>query len=101
MIWNLEVSYGVPLKIIHLYIDAFWIKNHPAIGKKTMAIETHIWQAYPFIQVRTNFKVAFLNEFRKDARGALTAYVKAYELLLKATETGNWGNWGNQRIWWA
>ena len=72
-----------------------------AIGKKAMAIETHIWQAYPFIQVRTNFKVAFLNEFRKDARGALTAYVKAYELLLKATETGNWGNWGNQRIWWA
>ena len=37
-------------------------------------------------QVRANFKVAFLNEFRKDARGALTAYIKAYEQLLKESD---------------
>ena len=38
------------------------------------------------VQVRANFKVAFLNEFRKDARGALTAYIKAYEQLLKESD---------------
>lgn len=37
-------------------------------------------------QVRSHFKVAFLNEFRKNARASLTSYVKAYELLLKDSE---------------
>ena len=30
----------------------------------------------PSLQVRLHFKVAFLNEFRKDVRAALTAYIK-------------------------
>ena len=102
---------GAPLKFIHIYILYIyyiyrWILNQrsPSYWEKMAChgyFSTHMNGRLPnpFIQVRTNFKVAFLNEFRKDARGALTAYVKAYELLLKAIRFygRRLGNWGSTR----
>ena len=67
-----------------MIIDRFSIQNPPAKVEQNPLLSALSYR----IQVRTNFKVAFLNEFRKDARGALTAYVKAYELLLKAGGLG-------------
>jgi len=44
-----------------------------------------LW-AQSAMQVRMSLKVGFLSEFRRDARGALKSYIKAYEQLIHDAE---------------
>ena len=70
------------LSEIHSWLSMTFLQFCAANGSKVNSIKLPTAS----LQVRTNFKAAFLNEFRKDARGSLTAYVKAYEQLLKESD---------------
>ncbi|CAK0825417.1 unnamed protein product, partial [Prorocentrum cordatum] len=45
--------------------------------------------AHNAMQVRNSFKVGFLSEMRRDARGALRSYITAYELLRHDVEVAD------------
>ncbi|CAJ1375667.1 unnamed protein product [Effrenium voratum] len=75
-------------RLIYQNAMAFYSDEEKRV-KKVWVPKTPNAAAQAAMQVRTNFKVAFLNEFRKDARAALTAYIKAYEQLLKDADVAD------------